>query len=166
LRFSSEHELRRVAGASVPAAGREFLAVGTTVKIGRQGGIPQVCRKFNSSHGRIDESANFPRTQKLPTARQLEQLLESDPDDVFLQYALAKARVSEGNLEAGLAQYQSVIDRHPDYVPAYFQKGQTLAERGRTIEAREILARGINVARKVGDAHAEREMNEFLESLP
>jgi tetratricopeptide (TPR) repeat protein len=115
-----------------------------------------------------DESTspqNFPRTQKLPTARQLEQLLESDPDDVFLQYALAKARVSEGNIEAGLAQYESVIDRHPDYVPAYFQKGQTLAERGRTIEAREILARGINVARKVGDAHAEREMSEFLESL-
>jgi len=101
----------------------------------------------------------------LPTARQLEQLLESDPDDVFLQYALAKACVNEGNVERGLAQYQSVIDRHPDYVPAYFQKGQTLAERGRTDEARGVLTQGIQIARKVGDGHAEREMTEFLESL-
>jgi len=101
----------------------------------------------------------------LPTARQLEQLLESDPDDVFLQYALAKARISEGDIEAGLAQFQAVIDRHPDYVPAYFQKGQSLAERGRTDEAREVLAKGIHIARKVGDGHAEREMTEFLEVL-
>jgi thioredoxin-like negative regulator of GroEL len=101
----------------------------------------------------------------LPTARQLEQLLESDPDDVFLQYALAKACVNEGNVERGLAQYQSVIDRHPDYVPAYFQKGQTLAERERTDEARVVLTQGIKIARKVGDGHAEREMTEFLESL-
>jgi tetratricopeptide (TPR) repeat protein len=108
---------------------------------------------------------NFPRTQKLPTARQLEQLLESDPDDVFLQYALAKARISEGDVEAGLAQFQAVIDRQPDYVPAYFQKGQALADRGRADEARAVLISGINVARKVGDGHAEREMTEFLESL-
>jgi hypothetical protein len=108
---------------------------------------------------------NFPRTQKLPTAHQLEQLLESDPDDVFLQYALAKARISEGDVEAGLAQFQTVIDRHPNYVPAYFQKGQALAERGRNDEARTVLIGGIHVARKVGDGHAEREMAEFLESL-
>jgi thioredoxin-like negative regulator of GroEL len=101
----------------------------------------------------------------LPTARQLEQLLESDPDDVFLQYALAKARIAEGNVEAGLAQFDAVIDRHPEYVPAYFQKGQALAERSRTEEARAVLTSGIQVARKVGDGHAEREMTEFLESL-
>jgi thioredoxin-like negative regulator of GroEL len=101
----------------------------------------------------------------LPTARQLEQLLESDPDDVFLQYALAKACVNEGDVERGLAQYQSVIDQHPDYVPAYFQKGQTLAERARTDEARVVLTQGIQIARKVGDGHAEREMTEYLESL-
>ena len=109
--------------------------------------------------------ANLPQDKKLPTAQQLEQLLQSDPDDVFLQYALAKARVSEGAVEAGLAQFQAVIDRNPEYVPAYFQKGQALAERGRTDEARDILKQGIQIARKVGDGHAEREMTEFLETL-
>ncbi len=101
----------------------------------------------------------------MPTRKQLEQLLESEPDDVFLQYALAKACISEGDVDGGLAQFQAVIDRHPEYVPAYFQKGQSLAEQGRTEEARSILVSGIQVARKVGDSHAEREMTEFLEAL-
>jgi tetratricopeptide (TPR) repeat protein len=125
---------------------------------------PPTCRWPQDAAGSLVPE-NFPRTQKLPTARQLEQLLESDPDDVFLQYALAKARISEGDVEVGLAQFQAVIDQHPDYVPAYFQKGQALADRGRTDEARAVLIGGINVARKVGDGHAEREMTEFLETL-
>jgi thioredoxin-like negative regulator of GroEL len=107
----------------------------------------------------------LPRTQALPTRQQLEELLQSDPNDVFLQYALAKARISEGDVEGGLAQFQLVINGNPDYVPAYFQKGQSLAERGRIEEARTVLASGIQVARKVGDGHAEREMTEYLESL-
>ena len=101
----------------------------------------------------------------MPTRKQLEQLLESDPDDVFLQYALAKACVSEGDIETGLSQFQAVIDRNPRYVPAYFQKGQALAEQGRTVEARSVLTRGIEAARQAGDRHAESEMTEFLEAL-
>ena len=108
---------------------------------------------------------NFPRTQSLPNRKQLEQLLESDPDDVFLQYALAKACVSEGDVETGLSLFQSVIDRHPDYVPAYFQKGQALAERGRIAEAGDILRLGVEAARKTGDRHAESEMTAFLDAL-
>ncbi len=101
----------------------------------------------------------------MPNRKQLEQLLESEPDDVFLQYAVAKACVSEGDVETGLSRFQSVIDGHPEYVPAYFQKGQALAERGRVVEARDILRLGIEAARKSGDRHAESEMTEFLEAL-
>ena len=101
----------------------------------------------------------------MPTRKQLEQLLESDPDDVFLQYALAKACVTEGDLETGLIKFQKVIDGHPEYVPAYFQKGQALAEQGRAVEARSILTQGIQAARQAGDRHAESEMTEFLEAI-
>jgi thioredoxin-like negative regulator of GroEL len=101
----------------------------------------------------------------LPSRKQLEQLLESDPDDVFLQYALAKACISEGDVEFGLSKFQAVIDQHPDYVPAYFQKGQALAEQGRTPEARTVLKQGIEAAVKTRDRHAESEMREFLEAL-
>jgi thioredoxin-like negative regulator of GroEL len=101
----------------------------------------------------------------LPTLRQLEELLASDPDDVFLQYAVAIALISERQIEAGLVQFQTVIDRNPTYVPAYFQKGQALAEQSRVPEARAVLTQGIAVARQVGDRHAEAEMTEFLEAI-
>jgi len=84
---------------------------------------------------------------------------------VFLQYALAKACVTEGDLETGLIKFQKVIDGHPEYVPAYFQKGQALAEQGRAVEARSILTQGIQAARQAGDRHAESEMTEFLEAI-
>ncbi|MGH7201352.1 MAG: tetratricopeptide repeat protein [Planctomycetaceae bacterium] len=101
----------------------------------------------------------------MPTRTQIEELLKSEPDDVFLNYALAKALASEGDLQAALAQFDRVLDLAPDYVPAHFQKGQTLADHGRTDSAREAIVRGLEVAARVGDAHAEAEMRAFLETL-
>jgi len=101
----------------------------------------------------------------MPTRAQLEEMLKSDPEDTFLLYAHAKACVGEGDLETGLRQFDAVIEHDPDHVASYFQKGQVLAENGNTDEAREIIQRGIAVARKVGDDHAEQEMREFLQSI-
>jgi Flp pilus assembly protein TadD len=101
----------------------------------------------------------------MPTRAQLEALLESDPDDTFLLYAHAKACAGEGDVETALQQFDEVLKRDARHVPAYFQKGQVLAEQGRTAEARVILTQGIAVARDVGDDHAEAEMQGFLEML-
>ena len=96
---------------------------------------------------------------------QLEQLLQSNPDDVFLHYALALTDVAEGDTAGGIRRLDDVLRRDPNYVAAYFQKGQLLAEQDRREEAREVLELGIQVAHQVGDAHAEAEMTAFLESL-
>lgn len=101
----------------------------------------------------------------MPSRQQLEQLLDAEPDDLFLRYALAKTLVSEGKLECALVQFHRVLDLNADYVPAYFQMGQALAEAGRTDEARGIVERGIDVARRVGDSHAAGEMSGFLDLL-
>lgn len=101
----------------------------------------------------------------MPRREQLESLLESEPEDVFLNYALAKELLAEGRIDEGLRRFDRVLRLDPDYVPAYFQKGQTLADRGDRPAAREALVLGIAVARRTGDAHAESEMTGFLESL-
>ena len=92
-------------------------------------------------------------------------MLKADPGDAFLQYALAKACAAEGDLPAALVQFDQVIAAHPDYIAAYFQKGQLLADEGQTGAARDVLTRGVIVARRVGDRHAEAEMTAFLEAL-
>jgi predicted Zn-dependent protease len=101
----------------------------------------------------------------MPSREQLEELLTTEPDDVFLNYALAKTLVSSGDLSAGLARFDRVLELDPKYVPGYFQKSQTLVEQGKKAEASDVLKCGINVARELGDTHAEGEMTAFLDTL-
>lgn len=96
---------------------------------------------------------------------QLTQMLQSEPNDVFLNYALGMAMLAEGDDESGIDQLQHVIDLDAKYVAAYFQKGQALARAERTDEARDVLHRGIAVARQTRDGHAEAEMTGFLDTL-
>ncbi len=96
---------------------------------------------------------------------QIEGLLRDDPEDTFLNYALAKEFASAGNVSAALVAFDRVLGLDPDYVPAYFQKAQTLATEGENELAREALVRGIEVAHRVGDAHAAGEMTAYLDSL-
>jgi predicted Zn-dependent protease len=92
-------------------------------------------------------------------------MLKSDPNDVFLHYALALELISAGELPAGLQGLAEVLRRDPEYVPAYFQLAQRLADQGETGRAAEILRDGIAAARRKGDSHAEAEMQGFLATL-
>lgn len=96
---------------------------------------------------------------------QLEEMLQAAPDDVFLKYAVAMAYKNEGNAQAASERFEQVISQHPDYIAAYFQQGQLLAEEGLVEPARGVLERGIDAARRTGDAHAAMEMSEFLETV-
>ena len=116
-------------------------------------------------HVALTTAATSERSKQVSRRAQLEQMLKSEPDDVFLHYALALAYIAEGDHHTGLQRLSQVIDRAPKYVSAYFQKGQILAEQGDSETARETITRGIEVARDAGDAHAEAEMTAFLETL-
>jgi hypothetical protein len=95
----------------------------------------------------------------------IEAMLADDPADVFLRYSLAMELDKEGDHDASLARFAALTRDDPPYVPAFFMAGQQLARLGRQAEAREIVRRGIDAANKQGDAHAAREMSEFLTSL-
>ena len=97
---------------------------------------------------------------------QLEELLQSEPQDVFLNYALAKQCVADGDVAEGLERFAKTRELSRDYVPAYFQAAQVLAEQGEIEKSREMINAGIEVARRTGDTHALGEMTEFLEMLP
>jgi Tfp pilus assembly protein PilF len=96
----------------------------------------------------------------------LEALLAASPDDTFLRYALALAWSSEGNPATARDQLSALLDDDPHYVPAYFQLAQMHLQIGEAAQARPVLSRGIEMARRAGDAHAEGEMAGLLEQLP
>ena len=96
---------------------------------------------------------------------QLEEMLVAEPDDTFLHYALALELTKGDERPAGLQRLAEMNVRFPDHVPAYFRRGQLLAEDGDLDTARDVLQRGMQVAHRTGDDHAAAEMRELLESL-
>lgn len=101
----------------------------------------------------------------MPKREQVERMLKEDPQDVFLNYALAMALQSEGKAEEAIAQFRRLLSLDAEHVSGYFQLGQTLAREGRTDEAKDVLATGIQIAGRTGNQHAEGEMIGFLETL-
>jgi len=101
----------------------------------------------------------------MPRREQLEQMLSSDPNDVFLNYALAKALAEEGRAEDALEQFRKTLQLDPKHVASYFQMAQIQSAAGDADTARETVTQGIEVGRRLGDTHAVKEMTEFLEAL-
>lgn len=101
----------------------------------------------------------------MPRLEQILQLLENDPGDTFLRYALAMEYRSLGQSESAMEQFRQLLDLQPPHVPSFFMLGQLLTELGEIESAREVLRQGIEVARIQGDQHAAGEMSQFLADL-
>lgn len=95
----------------------------------------------------------------------LNQVLEHNPSDAFARYGLAMAHLSDGNTDAALAEFSTLIQHNPDYVPGYQMSAQTLAKQGRTKEALERLHSGVAAANRTGNQHALAEMEALREDL-
>jgi Flp pilus assembly protein TadD len=95
----------------------------------------------------------------------LEQLLAAEPDDPETRYALAMEYARAGDDEQAVRCFRELLERSPDYPPAYHQAGRALDRLGRTAEARDVLQRGIPVALRRGDPHTAGEMQGLLDSL-
>ena len=101
----------------------------------------------------------------MPTIEQLERLLESNPEDVFLNYALAMEFVKVGRTDDALLRFERTLDLDRAYVAAYFHKGRLLINLGRIEDARATLSEGVDVAANVSNEKARRELSELLAEL-
>lgn len=96
----------------------------------------------------------------------LQEILDQSPDDAFARYGLALEYSNSGQTDQALAQFGTLLTKHPDYTAGYFMAAQTLAKADRTEDARKMLTDGIASARRTGNQHALSEMEAMLESLP
>jgi tetratricopeptide (TPR) repeat protein len=90
--------------------------------------------------------------------QQLFSLLEQNPKDSFVRFALAKEYENTGDQEKALEFYINLLKDDPDYVGAYFHLAQLYVERNETGEAMKIYHTGIEVAKKLSDHHALSEL--------
>jgi tetratricopeptide (TPR) repeat protein len=92
----------------------------------------------------------------------LKQMLEADPANSFARYGLAMEQVKSGDLDGAVREFQSLLEKDPNYSAGYFHGGQTLEKLGRLDEARDFYRRGIAVTR---DPHARGELQAALDIL-
>src|SRR5271157_2765594 len=93
------------------------------------------------------------------------EILTANPEDSFARYGLAMEYSKAGQTDQALQEFKSLIEKNPDYTPAYFMAAQTLANASRVDEAKRWLVDGISCARRTGNAHAQSEMTAMLEEL-
>jgi hypothetical protein len=97
--------------------------------------------------------------------QQIDEMLAKKPEDAFLRYARALELKSLGREEDSASEFQTLVEKNPTYVPTYLMYGTLLAKLGRTEQARDVLTRGAEAARRAGNSHAAGEIEEALHTL-
>jgi thioredoxin-like negative regulator of GroEL len=95
----------------------------------------------------------------------LKEILALDPKNSFARYGLAMELANQGETDAALAEFETLLAADPGYTAGYFMAAQTLAAVGRTTQAIEQLKTGIRSAAQSGNQHAQSEMQAMLDEL-
>lgn len=95
----------------------------------------------------------------------LTEILSQAPNDAFARYGLAMAFSEAGKTDEALAQFGTLRETNPDYVPGYQMAGQLLARLGKSEEAVAWLDQGLAAAARTGNAHAASEMHALRDDL-
>jgi len=95
----------------------------------------------------------------------LETMIEKGSADPFVHYARAMEHRSQGDLPKALELFGEVAERFEDYVPTYLMAAQVAEKLDRIDDAKDWAERGLQRARNAADAHAQGELQAFLDEL-
>jgi tetratricopeptide (TPR) repeat protein len=93
------------------------------------------------------------------------KMLENDPEDSFLQFALAKEYEKKQIVEDAIKIYQNLLKKDPEYVGAYYHLGKALEQLKQFQEALNIYELGIIKASTQKDFLSLSELNSAKENL-
>ena len=113
----------------------------------------------------MGEGADKVSADVSPRLRQLQQMLQRQPDDPFLLYGVAMEYKKAGESGRALEHFDEVLRRDPNYCYAYYQRAQVHESRGDLEAAKRSLRDGLDAADRSGDAHARSEIEAALSLL-
>lgn len=96
---------------------------------------------------------------------QLKAFLLENPDDSFLNHALALELVKTGDDESARIIFEDILSRDPGYTGSYYHLAKLFERGGRNIEAILWYEKGMLAAREAGDNHAYNELKMAHEEL-
>ena len=96
--------------------------------------------------------------------KQLFNFLEKDPEDSFTIYAIALEYLKENPGKA--REYLDILlEKHPDYLPTYYQAGLVYKSMDNNEKAIAIFEKGIALAQKTNNHMTKRELQNALNEL-
>ncbi|MFI5148519.1 MAG: tetratricopeptide repeat protein [Bacteroidia bacterium] len=98
----------------------------------------------------------------------LEQILEmlnADPADSFLNYALALEYEKAGKPEEAIRMLEKLLERDPSYTGAYYKLGQLYESVKELKKAADCYRRGVVLTQQQGHTRTWRELKEALQQL-
>jgi Flp pilus assembly protein TadD len=94
-----------------------------------------------------------------------EELAAGAPDNVVVRYSLGREYLKANRYADAERELREALRLKPDYSAAYRELGKSLVGLDRLDEAREIYAKGAEVACEKGDLQTQREIEVFLRRI-
>ncbi len=91
--------------------------------------------------------------------------LEENPNDSFVQHALALEYMKVDDLIAAHQVLRDLLNANPDYVGSYYHLGKLYERMGERQEAIDVYEFGMAKAKEHGDNHAFNELKSAWEEL-
>ena len=95
----------------------------------------------------------------------LRKMAAAKPDEPFPAYGLAMELSKQGHADEARTTFAGLVERLPDYVPAYLMYGNLLVSMGAKDDAAGVFTSGIDAAKRSGDDHARGELQGALDEL-
>jgi predicted Zn-dependent protease len=95
----------------------------------------------------------------------IKEMLLKEPEDAFLNYALALELEKENKITEAIAVIGTIIARDENYLGGYYKLGKLHEAAGEKEKARTVYENGVLIARKQKNAKTMNELNEAIQQL-
>jgi Tfp pilus assembly protein PilF len=95
----------------------------------------------------------------------LKEFLEANPNDSFVQHALALEYVKAGDDEEGRKLFEHILNRDENYLGSYYHLARLLERNDKKKAAIKWYEKGMLKAKEAGDHHAYNELLAAYEDL-
>jgi len=95
----------------------------------------------------------------------LKEFLQSNPQDNFVQHALALEYIKMGDEDQARALLEKILSRDPGYIGSYYHLSKLLERVGETQSAIQWYQKGMAAAKSAGDIRAYNELETAYEDL-
>jgi tetratricopeptide (TPR) repeat protein len=93
---------------------------------------------------------------------QIEEMLKTEPNDSFLNYALALEFAKANDVNKAIELIENVLLREENYLGAYYQLGKFYEQIQNLPKAISTYTKGIVIAKSIKNNKALGELNEAL----